>query len=318
VDTDFVAQGLTNIGEGVKLAYSIKNKDKCTWIVVMTDGLPTSGDYTSEKSFVHLKNEAPKNTRIITLGYGKEFSSNILMTLGEFTYIESQELVPVVFGSIANEFKYTWGFNTSWIIGQKDVKIKYIVGKSNFGCLYNEREFICGLAAMNSSEKHLLEKWIQGSPRMILKFTLIQTMEEQKITFNARRSQSRPPEKYREKYYSSAKGRRLKRLSNAMNFVNSNTFFVRELCESIKKDVEKWEEPCSLIHKAEILSFIDRIETMIIEGANGHMYTAIGYESANKYVESSNQTSNTDSSQYTYSQQNIVRETIEASSAYNS
>lgn len=102
---------LTNMGSGIELAFNITNPDLFTWIVVMTDGESNKGKYRHINSFQSLATKKPLNSKIITLGYGKDCNLNILNNIGYFTHIKNKEDISIVFCSISIEIIYSWGFN---------------------------------------------------------------------------------------------------------------------------------------------------------------------------------------------------------------
>jgi len=307
-----IASGLTNIGEGVELAYSKSTPNKCTWIVMMTDGCPNRGNYQSEDSFNILKKRAPSHVRLLTLGYGTEYNSVILMKLGEFTPVESREYIPVVFGSITNELKYTWGFDARWKPKNRIYGSKYIVGSPTIGCLYKQKKYITGILLENTPVE-----W--SSIEMMLSFISVQTMEEISIPFSVKVTNFPPPEEFREKYYLSAKGRRLNKLYEISNMNIVRPENIQIVCKNIRDDIDKWEENCAIPHKEELLRIIETIEYLYTGGASSELeYQYVGYSIASISVDSSRQSSNIIHSEMTTSQNEMVRYTLEASSVYNS
>ena len=230
---------MTNMGDGIDLAYSKVNPNKCTWLIVMTDGIPNKGKYQVKKSFEKLKKQAPPHTRIITLGYGDQYKPSILNSLGEFTHIEDSESIPIVFGSIANEIKYTWVFNVRWHCKKSFAGSKYIVGTYNVGCLYKQRKYVMGILLEQNPEN-----W--ANEGMILKFTPVRSMKRMSVNFPIEVLDSPVDEVFRERYYLSAKCRRLNRLQNVYNTVPVFYHKVLEECMRIRRDLEEWIEECSL------------------------------------------------------------------------
>lgn len=303
-------KGMTNIGDAIKLAYSKTNPNKCTWIVLMTDGLPNKGKYQTKSSFQLLKNSKPKNTRLITLGYGKEYNSKILTSLGEFTAVESMEYIPSVFGSIANEFKYSWAFGAKWKMEKKIPGSKYIVGSSNIGCIYYQREYTMGILLGKTPEN--LE-----NIKMELSFTSVLNMYQVSIPISVVMVDYPLSEYFREKYYYSAKGRRMFRLYNVSHGSNIDPNAIIKECKIIKKELEEWTEDCALLHKEELLKMIEEFDNLCNSGSTMHKdYDSIRYEAVSRYTDAKRQNSNIITSEMTRSQREMVRESYNSYLAY--
>lgn len=105
-------QTLTNMGEGLKLAFQVLNPSIVSWIVVMTDGESNKGKHRTVNSFHKLvTQEKPFNSKIISLGYGKDFNPEVLNRIGTFSYIQDTEMISVVLGNIVDEIIYSKYFN---------------------------------------------------------------------------------------------------------------------------------------------------------------------------------------------------------------
>ena len=164
IDKKIIARDATNMGAGLLLAFDRTSVNKATWIVVMTDGHCNRGLYRTCDSFKRLLAKCPQNTQIVTLGYGKNFQPDILQVLGDFTYIEDEEAIPTVLGSLANEFMTSWGFKAKFIIPEYDnqqitsnsfakdetVWGRVIIGQKDIGALYDQREVAYGYVMSDS------------------------------------------------------------------------------------------------------------------------------------------------------------------------
>ena len=293
IDNEIIAKNMTNMGAGIKLAFDITNSDKCTWIIVMSDGMSNKGDCIKKSDFDKLVKQSPKNTRILCMGYGSEFDSEILSSIGEFTHIESSEHIPVVFGSICNEICNTWGFNaTSSTRGYKGDTTGFdcIIGDSKIGCLYNGRKYTIGLNIPNNFTEFV------NNGKFVTKFIFVDLMAEGVIETKIQRSDKPPSEKHRELYYAASKGRRLKKLYNVAK--DRNTHILKALCKTFRKQLGDWTEKCSLSHKQELLHVITEFEN--------EMYDRVSLTALNRYTNMTTQSSNTDVGEFTSEQSQYV------------
>ena len=316
IEHEIRSHGITNMGAGIELAFSLSDPERCTWIVVMTDGISNHGKYQCRESFQRLRDMAPNNTRIVTLGYGKSFNTKVLTIMGEFTYIETKEQIPMVFGSIANELKHTWGFGAYWKMTGNVPIYKYIIGSPKFGCLYQQREFTTGIIPKCPEDSFDFMKWLTTEQPLNLKFILVQNMKEVSIPFSVNILRTSPSEKFREKYYASAKGRRLNILYNVSHRHVVNPSEIMNVCKEIRYSIDKWTEDCSLLHKEELLRMIEDMESLSQSGGHQSEYKTIGYAAAARTVDCTLQTSNTVEREYTASQRQSVESCLDSSSAY--
>lgn len=299
-------RGMTNMGDAVELAYSKSDSNKCTWIILMTDGIPNKGRYQTSSSFGLLKKNEPKNTRFVTLGYGKEYDSKVLMSLGEFTAVESIEYIPSVFGSIANELKNTWGFGAKWRLRTSLPGSKYIVGSPNIGCMYDQREYITGIL-LESVPENLSEIYMEFN------FISVQTMVQEWTLILVRNSYFPLSDHFREKYYCSAKGRRMIRLYHASQ--RANVYPLE--CDTIKKEIDEWTEDCALPHKEELLRMIEEFDHLSHSGStNCDGYENVRHTAATRYIDTKRQSSHIITGEMTFSQSEMIKESYKASLSY--
>ncbi len=307
------AGGTTNMGDAIKLAFEKTNPKKFTWIVVLTDGESNVGRYQTIKSFKSLVEETPSNTKIVALGYGKEFNVDVLTAIGEFTYVKNKEQIPLVFGSLANEYLNSWGFNALWGLdnypGNNVDALRRIIGHNSIGCLYNERRFATGFTVPNEDfypfiNGKLNDKNNKG--RIMLTYTDISTMNTIKIIMEAKFKDGNVPSKILSDYYSSAKERRLNKIYAAISSGNNMDKFLKE----VKNDVEKWTADEAKPHREDILVIIDKL----LRSSGDNKETSLSIMS--RCSDSKKQSSHANKDMYTPTQVDITTNTANSSNAY--
>ena len=260
------AEGMTDMGAALELGFSLKNSSKCTWMLFLSDGCPTTGKYQTVESFEKLKETIPDNTNITTIGYGKDFDIAILENIGDhFIYIENMEQIPSVFGSLAHEVAASWGFNARFDISYTDptrdssnlANLRFIIGDNSIGSLYPGKKFTIGLLIEDIGLVNALKK-----SEIVLKFEWICafTMTKESKTVEVIWNDEEPPKKYRAKYYSSCKGRRMHMLRTSKSVLFD--------CKKIREELNEWVEPCALVHREELLRIIDGFERSIRSGGD--------------------------------------------------
>ncbi len=136
-------EGSTNMGAGIEMAFECfrtQEEDKASWLVILTDGVSNKGNFQTKESFVALADRKPKNTKIITLGYGDDFDANILNAIGDFTYLKDRESISGFMGALALEIS-----TCSIINVRTDSRLKMDFGTQNVGNFANERKYSYGL-----------------------------------------------------------------------------------------------------------------------------------------------------------------------------
>lgn len=111
--TQMKAEGQTNMGAALEMAYRRVSPNKATWIVVLTDGCSNTGTCQTRHSFEALASSQPPHTKTISLGYGTDFDIGICQSIGRFTYLENEEMIPRVIGAIAGEVLSAWAMDAS-------------------------------------------------------------------------------------------------------------------------------------------------------------------------------------------------------------
>ena len=147
-------RSMTNMGDALQLAFREKTRSCYSWVIVMTDGESNRGAYRTVESFSSLvADECPLDTKIICLGYGDKFDSDVLYVCGDFVYVKDQENIPVVLGNIVSEIKSSVMFDLNltigkgtedeWIVpeGEEEEEPSFIVGKHKLEVLKSETEY---------------------------------------------------------------------------------------------------------------------------------------------------------------------------------
>jgi Ca-activated chloride channel family protein len=86
------ALGSTDINRALLEVAAMADKEKPTYVIFMTDGLPTQGEVDSQKILDNLKAEAPKSLRLFAFGVGYDVDTFLLDSLahehhGTSTYV---------------------------------------------------------------------------------------------------------------------------------------------------------------------------------------------------------------------------------------
>ena len=295
------ARSFTNMSAGIRLGFEHTDPEKCTWLIIMSDGKSNRGECQTSESFQTLMESTPSNTRVMTLGYGDSFNIKTMKSIGDFTYVENREYIPSVFGSIANEFMNTWGFNVRWkyVCESQGVKYRYVIGNPNIGSLYKDREYTIGVTISND-----VYLFCKGEGRSVLTFTCVETMEVVEISTETESSDELIPESIREKYYAAAKGRRLEKLYTCIQTDDRVSFGV--LCRKIEGELEKWTEPCAAAHREELIRIMNELSN-----DSRRACMVVG-----RSVDVSRQYSNTVKAEFSSSQCANVEKTSEYTSAY--
>ncbi len=297
VENKIIARDCTNMGAGLTLAFEKTSANRATWIVVMTDGHSNKGLYRTCDSFKILLTKCPTDTQIVTLGYGKNFQPDILQLLGDFTYIEDEEAIPTVLGSLANEFMTSWGFKAQFIIPEYDGG-RVIIGQKNIGALYAHREVAYSYLVPDTEYFDQLP-----GQKIFIKYISLLDMTVNRIELIIAEG-DQPPLKVREYYYLSAKGRRLMAIYHALHQGR-----VAQIVPIIKLDIDKWQEDCALIHKEDILAVLEECQ-------RGTANNATMYRIASQAGDGIRQLSHSNVTMYTPGQRESVNNTRQSFNAY--
>lgn len=119
---NITTESMTNMGSGLKLAFEHINPDRYTWIVIITDGISNRGDYKTPDSFYNLiQKDKNVNSKIISLGCGNQFDSEVLRRIGTFAFAEDFDDIPMILGNIAEEIVHTWYIHCSIVFDESSV-----------------------------------------------------------------------------------------------------------------------------------------------------------------------------------------------------
>ncbi len=96
------ARGSTDINQALLDAVSMADKSRPTYLIFLTDGLPTIGETDSSRIIANFKQSAPSSIRLFAFGVGYDVDTNLLDTLtqdhhGLSTYVQpGQKLDEVI------------------------------------------------------------------------------------------------------------------------------------------------------------------------------------------------------------------------------
>lgn len=314
IDAEIKAKDTTNIGDALKMAFDCSDRGGCTWIVLMTDGIPNHG-MKSFDEFQRLVATRPPGTKIITLGYGDSFDAKLLGMIGEFTHVADKEKIPLVFGSLVNEIQTAWGFDALWITSDLGAYTP-LIGKHQIGSLYSERKFTFGF----SCDEEGFDKLVTGVTQTALNLTMIENMRSVNIPFSITDttdpSTDVAPDSIREKYYASAKGRRLEKISRVLGRRVSKQVYT-DLCTKMREEMKEWDsDPVATPHRDEILAMVEKIEDLVKNGGTTQDYQNLGYTGLTRAGNCSAQCSSVNPHEYTSTQANMCSMMSSAAQGY--
>jgi Ca-activated chloride channel family protein len=88
------AEGSTDINRALLEATSILGNERPSYLIFLTDGLPTVGEVESEKIIANLTGFAPDNLRLFTFGVGYDVDTYLLDSLAQAHHGRSTYVVP--------------------------------------------------------------------------------------------------------------------------------------------------------------------------------------------------------------------------------
>jgi uncharacterized protein YegL len=244
--------GHTDIGAALKLAYQEKIPSRYTWIVLFTDGEPTTG-VQSAAGFVEFLEAKPEQTKLVNIGYGTSISAPVLEALGGFSYIDHVEKISGIFGVLANEICLTYVFDVNvtprfpegsiTLFGANKVGAnKSAPNKNGFGVdvMYAEKTFVCGIVTTTFIPANLLLKYKCLSPHGIVDISLtgeFSVSHEAEAPFNIRKA-----------YFDAAAGRRIAAISRTS---------VRDSdVVALEKELEGWTDLAAETALSNLRTFI--------------------------------------------------------------
>ena len=296
------AGGKTDMGKAIELGFSINDKSKCTWMLILSDGVSNAGKCQTLESFKKLKERTPANTSIVTVGYGSNFDIEVLRELGRgFVYAENIETIPTIFGSLAHEVTTSLGFNASMHLSYFDPSrdnsnlkdLKFVIGENDIGSIYSEKNFITGLLI---EDPELIESLKDSEILIVFEWLDIPSMSKIKRSVGIKWCDGEPSDTYREAYYNSCKGRRMDMLRTSEN--------VSADCNRIRSELREWTEDCAVPHQQELLKLITGFEKAM---KFGRETTSLKYLSAAKSFDTRRQETYTKSKCMTTGQKEMVK-----------
>ena len=303
-------RSMTNMSSGIIKAFEMINPNRVTWIIIMTDGESNMGKYRTSQSFQFLATTKPLNTKIITLGYGQQFNPEVLSKIGEFTYMDTNEKMPLIFGNIAGEIMTSWAINctldiiennmSNTLIELHDDTIipslnetnigdniqnngQIIVGERMIGTLYDGRSYnfiylISNKLSRNKNEliKRYKDKiYIQYKHILNNKWETIISSPE-----NNNDSTNDIPDDVCKYYFNAERGRLIYKLYCA---IRENS--IGKIINDVKSIINTWTNPIAYEYKDEISQLIENI-SKFNEYSNTHSYNSNQYYSSQQQHQS--------------------------------
>lgn len=258
------AAGSTNLGHALKCAFDLKRPGSVTWIVVLTDGIPNVGEYQTPDSFKHFMSTIPEHTKVISLGYGTQWNPDILNILGSMTYVENEERIAGIFGSIAGEIVTCYGFGANIVIPAHPTLTQHdLFGSTNIGCVYNDRKFMLGRLIANSAAQAFV-----GAPIYIEYYDIV---SKQIVTLRHTVTSGGTdiPDDVREAYFAASKARMI------TAFFGAHPDFVESNRKVIATKIADWDHPAAAEHKADLERLIQTRQ-----GQNMNQHQRLSYVAA--------------------------------------
>lgn len=155
----------TNMGAALELAYSLCPQGgfrvlqgvdaRASWIAVLTDGESNVGKHQSVEAFAQLASRKPPNSRIISLGYGRDFDISTLDVIGDFTHLQNEESIPGFMGALVHEISTCGVINVEVEFPQRQEEEpkNIVIGSQNVGWFANERKYHFGFIGHHDPPK---------------------------------------------------------------------------------------------------------------------------------------------------------------------
>jgi len=260
----------TNMGAALNMAFAKKIPEYATWIILLTDGIANKGPCQTVRAFEQLVRNIPNHTKIIPLGYTTQFDPDTLSALGNMTYLDSEESIAEIFGSIMAEIATCYGtdakillpelvpqsVNPNEIIVVPDTmevkKSRDIIGNRNVGCLYNEREYMYGHLPWGNTLDLSIYQYhgLKGN----ISYYDIERKTTVEIPFIIENGGMNIPDDIFEGYFESSKARII---LNIYHIKKKRGAFNESYINGIKKKLDDWKHPTAISHKEEILRILN-------------------------------------------------------------
>jgi uncharacterized protein YegL len=241
--SDLCVGGRTNMGDAIQMAFSGCIKDQVTWIVVLTDGVSNSGRCQTTEAFVSLVSRKPKNSKIITLGYGTDFNPDILTSIGSFTYLEDTEAIPYLMGSVYHEISTSKFFDVRHELTSPPGNV--MIGSQDVGVMFNERNFIFGASLEEIFPSTLMLTYTELTPHGLI--------EKMDVYGPFLETSSPLPDHIVRAYYVSEASRYIDMLYKASQD--------RGVFDVIKAEVERWTDERAIVSREHVLRILNGILT---------------------------------------------------------
>ncbi len=265
-------EAMTNMSDGLKMAFEKVHPDLFTWIIVMTDGESNMGPCRTANSFQKFVTRTkPLNSKIVTLGYGNKFDPEVLDVVGNFVYLENAEMIPVVLGNLAEEIMTSIGFNCTidtptittinnpntnnpnptelteltddTIIDAGDnnqiYQGKILVGNRVVGSLCNNRIYnYIYRPHGHKCNNDMIRKY----NKVTICYTNIRNGDRIEKEYDIYHTDEVPSDKIRDLYFNSKKKHLMYRIYKVINTYGDNKKYIKKELEMIKKAIESWED----------------------------------------------------------------------------
>nr|QBK91568.1 MAG: von willebrand factor type A domain protein [Pithovirus LCPAC302] len=267
------SQSMTNMGDAIKLAFSLIDPNLYTWIVAMTDGESNKGPCRTAGSFQRLVTKKPLNAKIAALGYGQSFDPNVLDKVGDFVYVENPEMIPIVFGNLASEICSTVYFNCVVDIFKKqptefnddtiivpegeitEEKGRIIVGNRVFEslCAGKTYDFI-----YLPHGNHVCQVILDQYRKIKIRYTDVTTRHSENREIYVDHDIGDIPENIRKLYYEAKKNRTVYRLYKFLKKMDRD--LLQKEIGRVLDTMKYWTEEISEPYKEEILQLLENIK----------------------------------------------------------
>lgn len=303
----------TNMGDALKLAFSKKIPECATWIILFTDGVSNKGPCQTVSGFKSLMKDLPAHTKIIPLGYTTSFDPDVLSVLGNMTYVENEESIAEILGSITAEIVTCYGINgkitlprlESGNVNPDDVIIvpdtindppRDIIGSSDIGCLFNERKFMYGHLPWGNVHKADLSRYI--GLKGTISYYDIAGKSTVNIPFSITNGGDTVPDDVFDNYFASSKGRILLGIYQAKRSGRFN----KEYIETVTTKINDWKHPSAQPHKEEIMRLLNntnmgRSDELATITTAVSTHTQTNYTNVARYTTTTQRTASTTASE---------------------
>lgn len=304
--SDISASGPTNLEHGLREAFSLVKGDSATWIILFTDGVPSEGELMTPTELENMAQNMPykSNTKIIPLGFTKDFDADLLSRLGSFTYVQNEQMIAGVFASIMTEIYMCFGVNGVFSLQSspegtehdkfiKEHKSTVVFGKYNVGFIQAEKSFSLGILPFGNTRHNAIKEFANRS--VYFEYFDINTGQHRLVRIPIQDEIYRIPDEIRTAYFQASTARIMQIIYRRRN---SSTF--PTIVDEIKRKLADWEHVTARPYKAKI--------RLALEDDN---YTDSMHHAMAEASNTEHQTSYVDNEYATASQQNAMRSAVQ-------